>query len=402
MRIYLKDGKIIDGSGRFIESASILIENSRIARTGKHIEIPPGTRVIDCQGKTVMPGLIDAHVHLCLDASPDPEKTLLQETDFVTVLKSAQHAHATLMGGITTVRDMGAKKYIDVSLRDAIRDGIIAGPLLLISGKPITMTGGQGWSFGREADGIDDTRKAAREQLKAGVDLVKIMATGGVMTKGVEPGSPQLTVEEMRAAVEEAHKAGKKTSAHAQGTRGIKNALEAGVDSIEHGVFLDDEAIAMMVKKDVYLVPTLSAPHNIIKHGREAGIPEFAVKKTEAVMDRHLESFREAHRGRVKIAMGTDAGTPFNKHGKNALELELMVKAGMSAMEAIVSATKSSAMLLGLDHEVGTIEEGKRADILVVGGNPLEDMALFRDEAKIEIIIKDGVIIRGGIACSTL
>lgn len=402
MRIYLKDGNIIDGSGRFIEGASILVENSRIARIGKHVEIPPGTPFIDCKGRTVMPGFIDTHVHLCLDASPDPEKTLLQETDFTTVLKSAQHAHATLMGGTTTVRDMGAKKYIDVSLRDAIRDRIIAGPLLLISGKPITMTGGQGWSFGREADGEDDTRKAAREQLRAGADLIKIMATGGVLTKGVEPGSPQLTVEEMRAAVEEAHKAGKKISAHAQGTRGIKNALEAGVDSIEHGVLLDNETIAMMAEKNVFLVPTLSAPHNIIKHGREAGIPEFAVKKTEAVMDKHLESFREACRAGVKIAMGTDAGTPFNKHGKNVLELELMAKAGMSAMEAIVSATKSSAALLGLDHEIGTIEEGKRADIVVVHGNPLEDMALFRDESKIEIIIKNGVIVKGGIACSTL
>jgi imidazolonepropionase-like amidohydrolase len=402
MRTYLKDGNIIDGSGRFIEAASILIENSRITRTGKHIEIPPEARFIDCKGRTVMPGLIDTHVHLCLDASPDPEKTLLQETDFTTVLKSAQHAHATLMGGTTTVRDMGAKRYIDVSLREAIREGILAGPLLLISGKPITMTGGQGWSFGREADGTDDARKAAREQLRAGVDLIKIMATGGVMTKGVEPGSPQLTVEEMRAAVEEAHKAGKKVSAHAQGMRGIKNALEAGVDSIEHGVFLDDETIAMMVKKDVYLVPTLSAPHNIIKHGRDAGVPEFVVKKTEAVMDRHLESFREAYRAGVKIAMGTDAGTPFNRHGKNALEIELMVKAGMSEMEAIVSATKSSATLLGLNHEIGTIEEGKRADILVVDGNPLKDLSLFQDETKIEIIIKDGVIVKGGIACSTL
>jgi len=402
MRLCLKDGNIIDGNGRLIENASILIEDRRITRIGKDVEVPAETQVVDCEGKTVMPGIIDAHVHLCLDASPDPEKTLLQETDFTTTLKSAQHAHATLMGGTTTVRDLGAKNHIDVSLRDAIGDGIIAGPWLLISGKPITMTGGTGWSFGREADGVDEIRKAAREQLKAGADLLKIMATGGVMTKGVEPGSPQLAVEEMRVAVEEAHKAGKRMSAHAQGTRGIKNALEAGVDSIEHGVFLDDEAIAMMVEKGVFLVPTLSAPHNIIKHGREAGIPEFAVEKTEAVMDRHLESFRAAHKEGVKIAMGTDAGTPFNRHGKNALELELMVRAGMSVMEAIVTATGSSAMLLGLDHEIGTIEEGKRADILVVDGNPLDDMALFRDETKIQIIIRDGVIVKGGVACSTL
>lgn len=401
MRLCLKKGNIIDGNGRLIENASILIEDRRITRIGKDVKVPAEARVIECDCKTVMPGLIDAHVHLCLDASPDPEKRLSTETDFAITLRSAGHAHVSLMGGMTTVRDLGGKSYIDVSLRDAIADGLIAGPRLLISGKPITMTGGQGWSFGREADGPDEVRKAAREQLKAGADLVKVMATGGVMTKGVEPGSPQLTIEEMRAAVEEAHKAGKRISAHAQGTLGIKNALEAGVDSIEHGIFLDEETLGMMVEQGVFLVPTLSAPYHIVKFGTEAGVPEFAVEKTKRVMDRHLESFRDAHRAGVRIAMGTDAGTPFNKHGKNALELELMVKAGMSSMESIIAATKSSAILLGLDQEIGTIEEGKKGDVLVLDGDPLEDITVLQDQDRIEVIIQDGRIRKGKDECST-
>jgi imidazolonepropionase-like amidohydrolase len=220
------------------------------------------------------------------------------------------------------------------------------------------------------------------------------------MTQGVEPGSPQLTIEEMRAAVDEAHKAGKKVSAHAQGTRGIKNALEAGVDSIEHGIFLDDETIAMMVEQGVFLVPTLSAPHNIVKFGRKAGIPKFAVEKTERVIDRHLESFRKAREAGVKIAMGTDAGTPFNTHGKNALELELMVIAGMSSMEAIMVATKASSILLGLDQEIGTIEEGKKGDVLVLDGNLLDDITVLQDDARIETIIRNGRILKEKATCS--
>lgn len=200
------------------------------------------------------------------------------------------------------------------------------------------------------------------------------MATGGVTTPGVEPGSPQLSMEEMKAAVEEAHKAGKKTASHAQGTQGIKNAILAGIDSIEHGIYLDDEAIELMIKNDVYLVPTLVAPYFIVEYGTEAGIPQYAVDKAKAVMDTHRESFAKAYKAGVKIAMGTDAGTPFNFHDGAPHELILMVKSGMSPMDAIVSSTKGSADCLGILDDYGTLESGKFADFLVLDDNPLDNL----------------------------
>ncbi len=209
------------------------------------------------------------------------------------------------------------------------------------------------------------------------------------MSQGDEPGSAQLSEEEMRVAVMEAHKAGKKSAAHAQGTQGIKNAIKAGIDSIEHGIFLDEESIQMMKEKGVFLVPTLSAVFNIKKNGKEAGIPEYAVKKVEKIMERHLESFKKAYEAGVKIAMGTDAATPFNRHGENAQELELMVKAGMKPVDAIVAATKGGAELLGMDHMIGTLEAEKEADIIAVEGNPLENVSLLKD---VKFVMKAGKI----------
>ena len=366
--------KLIDGTGQAWEKAVLIIEEGKVVAAGGTVTIPEGAEVVDLTGKTLLPGLIDAHVHLCMDPVADPMTLIMGESDANTTLRAVRNAEITLKNGVTTVRDMGGKNYIDLDIRDAIAKGSISGPRMLVSGKLLCMTGGHGWAMGLEVDSEAEARKGARQQLKRGVDLVKIMATGGVMTPGVEPGSPQLTEEEMRAAIFEANKAGRKTATHAQGTTGIQNAIRAGISSIEHGFYLDEETVEMMIERDVYLVATLAAPYWIVVHGRDAGIPEHAVAKSEMAMEDHSKSFELAYKSGVKIAMGTDSGTPFNEHGKNAFELKMMVDRGMSPMEAILAATKAGSELLGVDREVGTLEPGKQADLLVVDGDPLADI----------------------------
>jgi imidazolonepropionase-like amidohydrolase len=216
------------------------------------------------------------------------------------------------------------------------------------------------------------------------------MSTGGVMTPGVDPGAAQFTYEELRAGVEEAHKAGRKAASHAQGNEGIKNSLRAGIDTIEHGIFLDDEAIALFLEKKAVLVPTLSAPFNIIEKGEKNGIPAFVVEKTQRVKDTHIESAKKAYQAGIPIAMGADAGTPFNGHGENLKELEFLVGIGLSPMEAILSATRIAAETVGLGKMIGTIEEGKLADLIVVEGDLLKDIKILQNKNKIVAIMKDG------------
>lgn len=392
MAIQFRNGKIIVGNGKIIEKGVVIVEGRWIKFVGSGKRVPSARKasIFDLSGKTILPGLIDTHVHFCLDGSPDPISSILKESIPQITLKAAHHARMTLEAGITTVRDMGGKDYIDLALRDGIQSGLLIGPRMVCSGKLVCMTGGHGWPFGREANGVDEVRAAVREQLKAGVDFVKLMATGGVMTKGVEPGATQFTLEELMAGVEEARKAGRRTATHAQGTEGIKNSLWAGVTSIEHGVFLDDEAIELMLEMKTFLIPTLSAPYFIIQAGVRRGVPPFAVEKSKAVIKRHWESVRRAYRAGIRIAMGTDAGTPFNCHGKNLKEMELLVKIGLSPMEAIVAATQTASEVLGLEQKIGTIEEGKIADLVVIDGDPLQEITLFQEREKILAIMKEG------------
>lgn len=370
-----------------IQDAVVLVDEGRIVGSGRREEVavPGEAEVIDLSGKTLLPGLIDAHVHCILDATGDPMANLMGESPAVWALKGARHLRATLEAGVTYVRDVGGMEHVDIDLRDAVASGLILGPTMQVAAHVITMTGGHGHAIGREADGVGEVARAAREQLKAGADLIKVIATGGVMTPGVEPGSAQLSEEEMAVAVREAHNAGRRVATHAQGTEGIKNSIRAGVDSVEHGIFLDEEAIEMMREGGVYLVPTLVAPYWIVKAGVEQGIPDYAVRKASSVMESHRASFRLALEAGVKIAMGTDAGTPFNCHGQNAYELKLMVEAGMTPTEALHSATRVGAELLGVQDQVGTIEEGKRADMIVVDGDPLVDIDVMLDVDQVYI-----------------
>jgi imidazolonepropionase-like amidohydrolase len=393
------DGRVIVGDGRILERATVLVENDKIVKIAQNsMNIPKDTQKIPLDGQTLLPGFIDAHIHICMDGSPDPVAASLSESPTLTTLKAAHSARRTLMAGVTTVRDMGAKDGIDFGLRQAINSGLIPGPRMLISGRLICMTGGHGWQIGLEANGPDEVRKAAREQIKAGADIVKLMATGGVLTPAVEPGSEQFTEAELRAGVEEAHKAGKKTATHAMGTRGILNALKAGIDSIEHGVYLDDETVSIMVKRKTPLIPTISALYNIESKGVEAGIPEYAVQKTLKVKPFHLESIRMAREAGVPVAMGTDAGTPFNMHGENLGEIKLLVDyGGFSPMGAIEAGTRIAARVLGLEKELGTVAEGKVADLVMVEGNPLDNMDVLLNQESICLVMQGGKIVKGDI-----
>mgnify|MGYP005839681375 FL=1 len=392
MATIFRNGKVITGNGEIIEKGAVAVNDRLITFVGATKKIRPSKKdaLFDVSGKTILPGLIDAHVHLCIDGSPDPMTSLSKDSIPRLTLKAADHARRTLEAGVTTVRDMGGKDYVDLAIRDGIESGLLQGPRMICSGRIVCMTGGHGWQFGREADGTDEIREAVREQLKAGVDFVKMIATGGVMTKGVDPGATQFTLEELLAGVEEARKAGRRTATHAQGTEGIKNSLWAGVNSIEHGFFLDDEAIELMLQMNAYLVPTLNAPYQIIRGGVKRGVPRYAVEKSKSVMKSHFLSVRRAYKAKIPIAMGTDAGTPFNCHGENLKEMELLVKAGMTPMEAVVATTKVASEVLGLEKKIGTLEKGKLADLLVVDGDPLKDIGLLQDKDKILVIMKEG------------
>jgi len=402
----IKCGRLIDGTGgEPISRALVVIEGDRIAAVGREGEVtlPAQAQEIDLSGKTVLPGMIDTHLHIMGNGAPATELQNLKELTPYKALKALRHAQADLEAGFTTLRDVGAPGFIDVAVKKAIEAGLYAGPRLQVAGPILSTTGGHGDSHlapevqfatgtGAVVDSPDAARKAARVNLKYGADLIKVSATGGVLSDGDEPGAQQLSYEEMKAAIDEAKKVGKRSASHAQGTKGIKEAIRAGVTSIDHGCFLDDEAIRMMLEHGCYLVPTLCAPWHIAKNGVEAGIPEYGVRKTKVVMESHWASFRAALQAGVKIAMGTDAATPFNYHGKNAFELQLMVEAGMPEMQAILAATKVAAELMGWEDRVGTVEAGKYADLIAVDSDPLQDIKSLQD---VKVVIKGGVLIKG-------
>jgi len=389
--LVLVGASLIDGSGAEpVRGRAVVVERDRITQVVDDARAPRGRR-IDLSGCTLLPGLINCHVHLCFGAEADPVRVMRDEPYALTALKVLRRAQETVEAGVTTVRDLGGRDYAEFAVRRAVAEGLFPGPRILGAGRPVCMTGGHGNAIGREADGPDDARKAVREQLKAGADVIKLIATGGVMTPGVEPGSPQLTLEEMRAAIEEATKAGRRTAAHAQGSTGIADAIEAGITTIEHGIFLTDEIVAAMKRKGVFLVATLAAPAAISAGGLAAGIPDYMVRKSDAVVTAHVASFRRAHEAGARIAAGADSGTPLNPHGSLLPELELMVKYGMTPLEAIRSATSVAAEALGLGSETGRVAEGHAADLLAVTGDPVERIGALGD---VQLVLARGAIIK--------
>jgi len=390
--LVLSGARIIDGTGTEpVRGRSVVVEKGVITAVVEDARAPRGNGV-DLAGHTLLPGLINSHVHLCLGAEADPARAMREEPLALTAIKALLRARETARAGVTTVRDLGGREYAELAARRAIQEGLIDGPRIVAAGRPVCMTGGHGHWLGREADGPDDARKAVREQLKAGADVIKIIATGGVLTPGVEPGSPQMTFEEMRAAIEEARKAGRRTAAHAMAATGISEAIDAGITSIEHGVYLTEEIVAHMRRDGTFLVPTLNAPAAIATGGLAAGIPEYMVRKSEQVVPPHVASFQLAHRAGVRIAAGADSGTPLNFHGSLLPELTLMVKYGMTPLEAIRSATVTAADCLGLGEVTGRVAPGYAADLIAVAGDPAERIETLAD---LKLVLVNGRIVVG-------
>jgi imidazolonepropionase-like amidohydrolase len=399
--VVLVNAIVFDGTGARPCDAALRIRGSRITAVGHRDEIggDGDDRVIDLAGKFVMPGMIDCHVHLTSSGAANYELQRLKELIPLQALRGAANAATILRAGFTTVRDLSAAGYANIAIRQAIDEGLTVGPRVLAAGMSLTVLGGHGDNYYRPEvsvfrenliDGPDSARRAVRETIKMHADVIKLLVTGGVMTDGSDLGALQWTPDELRAAIEQAHQLGRRVAGHCHGAIGVKEGIKAGLDTVEHGTMLDDEAIDLLGEHGVYLVPTLVAPDGIVSHGTAAGIAPHVVRKAEQVADLHRRSVQKAHAAGVKIAFGTDCGTPFNRPGENARELELMVQQGLSPSEALESATRVAADALGLADEIGTLEPGKAADILVVDGNPLADIRVLQDASRVAMVFKGG------------
>ena len=406
----ITNATIIDGTEHEpYENGTVLIDGEHIRAIGEknRVEIPRDATVLDAQGASVLPGLIDTHVHMMVEY-PDLVRSL-NTPPSLSLFQAIPRLRATLHAGITTVRDAGGTP---AGVKMAVERGIIAGPRMLVAVSLISQTGGHGDDyypccldlgfFGLKlpdlpsgvADGVEQVRQKTREILRAGADWIKLATTGGVLSTADAPTSSQLTVEEIAVAVYEAAAQGKRCMAHAQGTQGIKNALRAGVASIEHGIYLDDEAIELMREKHAYLVPTLIAPIWVAEFAQAhpGSISPFMVEKSYAVMDAHKQSFRRAVEAGISIAMGTDAGV--GAHGENARELHLMVENGMTPLQAITASTQSAARLLHLDKQLGTLEVGKVADVILVNGQVHQDIQKLVNPANVKLVLKGGEVMK--------
>lgn len=391
MPVLFDGGLVFDGTGRMLLEHGVMVDGDSIVAVAPSAEFSghDGLRV-DTSGGTLLPGLIDCHVHLVYGGEADPGAVQGKLTDGQITIKALENAQATLAGGITAIRDCGGKDYLEFAVRDAVNAGRHLGPSIRAVGRMICMTGGHGNRIGRVADGVEEVIKAVREQIHAGADLIKIMATGGVMTPGVNPEDAHYTAKEIGAGIAEGKRFKRKPTSHAQGSEGIFNAVRGGISSIEHGIFMTDECIEEMLKAGTYLVPTLAAVGNIMAHP-DRGVPDYVIEKAGRLLEVHKESVRRYYQEGGLIAMGTDAGTPFNLHGANALELGYMVDIGISPSDALIISTRNAADLIGLTDQ-GTVTPGMKADLLVVDGNPTERIALAAEAANHRLVVKGGII----------
>jgi imidazolonepropionase-like amidohydrolase len=398
--VVIHAGHVLDvKTGKLLSDQTLVIEDGKIVSVGTSADAkPPADAVrIELPNATVLPGLIDAHTHLTMDPKFGYEELGLSIPR--EALIGAKNARATLQAGFTTVRNVAAAGFTDVALRDAINAGDVPGPRMLVSGPPLSITGGQGdnnllpfeyhATDDGVADGVDGVRHMVRQNIKYGADLIKFMASGGVLSKGDNPQASQYTLEEMKAIVEEAHRLGRKVAAHAHGAQAILWASEAGVDSIEHGSYIDDAGIAEMKKNGTYLVPTLYLGDWFLENAEKNHVPDFLLAKAKAVMPAARQNIAHAFASGVKVAFGTDAAV--YPHGMNAHEFAVMVKLGLTPLQAIQAATINAADLLGWPGKVGSLDPGAWADVIAVDGDPLKDVTTLE---RVKFVMKGGEVVR--------
>jgi imidazolonepropionase-like amidohydrolase len=382
----IRFGTLHTNAGDPLHDGVLTIEGERVVAIGN--EVPEGARVLEAAA--VVPGLINCHAHHEASGEPSITTVFVITTPTQRAYICAENARKALHAGVTTVRDLGSTENLAIDLRDAIAAGQVEGPTIVAVGRAICMTGGHGWFIGRQADGPWDVRKAVREQRMAGADCIKFIATGGVLTKGAVPGIEQLSEDELRAGIAEAHVHRMHCAAHAIGTGGIKNAIRAGVDSIEHGHLIDEEGIGLMLEHGTRLVPTLCAIDRIVSAGPEAGMPDFVMRKAREIAEHAYANLRAALAAGVKFAGGSDAGTPFNYHDEYWREVELMAaQLGMSARAALYAATAEAADLIGVER--GRLQPGAVADLLLLDADIESDARPYRNP---KAVLKAGAIVR--------
>ncbi len=395
----IKAARVLDvRTGQMIANATILIEGERITAVGANVTVPANAEVIDLKTMTVLPGLIDCHTHLTFAPGVGGVSGLTQSIPRQALI-GAKNARITLQAGFTTVRNVGASGYSDIALRDAINAGDVPGPRIIASGPSLGITGGHcddnylPWEFHHKADGVADgvenVMAKTREVIKYGANVIKICSTGGVLSLGDDPKAAEFTFEEMKTIVSEAHRLGRKVAAHAHGGEGLKQAVLAGVDSIEHGTYIDDEGIRLMKEKGTYLVPTIYLTEWFMENYEKLGLPAQIIAKAKEVMPAMKKNLTHAIQQGVPVAFGTDAAV--YPHGLNAREFAVLVRMGLTPLQAIQTATVHASKLIGQDDRLGAVEVGKLADLIAVEGDPTKDVTTLE---RVKFVMKGGAVFK--------